>query len=84
MLSAASDCTCASCSDSQGMLCFEVGDGFDAHAGGGGCKHASLDGHCLLGWLGWAPCLLTAAAGQTVGGDAAHEHAPRRERRVEI
>jgi hypothetical protein len=51
MLSAASDCTCASCSDSQGMLCFEVGDAFDAHAGGGGCKHASLDGHALLGWL---------------------------------
>jgi hypothetical protein len=33
------------------MLCFEVGDAFDAHAGGGGSKHASLDGFGLLGWL---------------------------------
>jgi hypothetical protein len=40
------------------------------HAGGAGSKHASLDGHCSSDGSRerWAPRLLTAAAGQTVGG----------------
>jgi len=37
MLIAASDCTCAKLQRCcHIMLCFEVGDGFDAHAGGAG------------------------------------------------